>query len=219
MIVLALTGGIATGKSTTAALLRQMGIRVHDADKTVHRLIGPGGAAVDGIAKIWPHCMKDGSVDRAKLGRQVFVDQPQDLKKLNALLHPLVRLDEQVFLKRARRQGQKIVVLDIPLFFETDGAGRADFVLCTIAPPFLQKARALKRPGMTAEKLNAIRHRQWPERDKAAAASHVVPTGLGKAAAFRTLQKILPRLKNGPSPVTVARARTLRTYLHARNRP
>lgn len=186
MRILGLTGSIGQGKSTAARMLRRRRLPVHDADATVHRLLARGGAAVAAIAAAFPGVVVDGSVDRAALGRQVFGDAAA-LRRLEAILHPLVRRAEAEFLRRQARRGARLVVLDIPLLFETGGQRRCDAVAVVVAPAFLQAARVLRRPGMSPAKLAAIRAQQWPDATKTKRADFVVPTGTGMAPALRRL--------------------------------
>lgn len=187
MLILGLTGSIAMGKSTAAKQLGRLGLPLHDSDAVVHRLLAKGGAGVGAVARAFPGVEKNGAIDRQALGRQVFAD-PLALKRLEAILHPLVRRSTQRFLQRAQRQGRRAVVLDIPLLFETKGERLCDAVLVVSAPAFLQRQRALRRPGMTAEKLRGILARQVPDVEKRRRAFHVIPTGLGKGFSLRHLK-------------------------------
>jgi dephospho-CoA kinase len=194
VIVVALTGSIGMGKSVAANDLRRLGAVVHDADKVVGRLIGRGGKAVPIIDKAFPGVVKDGAVARDLLGAKVF-GNPTALKRLEAILHPMVRADEARALGIARRQRRKVVVLDIPLFYETPDPDRVDAVIVMTAPTFLQRARVLRRPGMTAERLAAVLARQMPDLEKRRRADFVVPTGLGHAFSFRQLSAIMRKLR------------------------
>lgn len=195
MIVLGVTGSIAMGKSTACALLRAQGVPVHDADATVHALFDRGGAAVAAIDAAFPGVVVDGRVDRARLGPRVLGDAAA-LKRLEAIVHPLVRAREKAFLDRHRRAGRDLVALDIPLLFETGGEKRCDATLVVSAPALIQRQRALRRPGMTAEKLAAILARQMPDAEKRRRADHVVPSGLGRAVTWRALAAILAAVKH-----------------------
>ncbi|MFA7430470.1 MAG: dephospho-CoA kinase [Rhodospirillaceae bacterium] len=190
MIVLGVTGSIAMGKSTACALLRAQGVPVHDADATVHRLFATGGAAVPLIAQAFPGVVVEGRVDRTLLGPRVL-GNTEALRRLEAIVHPLVRAEEKAFLDRYRRAGRSVVALDIPLLFETGGEARCDATLTVSAPAFLQRQRALRRPGMTAEKFAAILARQMPDAQKRRRADYVVPSGLGRAVTWRALAGIL----------------------------
>ena len=193
MIILGLTGSIGMGKTVAAAMLRRLGIPVHDSDAVVHRLIGRGGAAVSQIERAFPGVVKNGAVVRELLGQRVFNDRTA-LLRLEALLHPLVWEAERRFLGVAARDRCKMVVLDVPLLFETQGEQRVDAVVVVTAPAFIQRQRVLARPGMTAQRLAAILARQVPDRDKRQRADFVVETGLGRAFSFRKLSAIMGRL-------------------------
>jgi dephospho-CoA kinase len=193
MIVLGLTGSVGMGKSTAAAMLRRLGVPVHDADAAVHRLLAPGGAAVAAVAAAFPGTAAGGGIDRALLGQQVFGDAAA-LRRLERILHPLVRKSEQRFLKRARARGAPLVALDIPLLFETGGEKRCDAVVVVSAPPFLQRARVLARPGMSEERLRAILAKQVPDAEKRRRADFVVTSGLGRAPTFRGLRRVVRTL-------------------------
>jgi dephospho-CoA kinase len=194
MKILGLTGSIGMGKSTAAAMLRRLGVPVHDADATVHRLLGPGGAAVAAIERAFPGVAEGGAVNRQELGRRVF-GQPAELRRLEAILHPLVRRAETGFLKRQRRRHAALVVLDIPLLFETGGQRRCDRVAVVSCPAFLQAQRVLRRPGMTAAKLAAIRAQQLPDHEKRRRADFVLPTGTGRAPVLRRLRRIVTLMR------------------------
>lgn len=197
MKILGLTGSIGMGKSTAAALVRRLGVPVHDADATVHRLLARGGDAVAAIERAFPGVVRDGAVDRQELGRRVF-GQPAELRCLEAILHPLVRQAETAFLKRHRRYHTPLVVLDIPLLFETGGERRCDAVAVVSCPAFLQAQRVLRRPGMNPGKLAAIRAQQMPDREKRRRADFVLSSGAGKAPVLRGLKRIVTVLRQTP---------------------
>jgi dephospho-CoA kinase len=192
MKILCLTGSVGMGKTTAARMLRSMGIPVHDADAEGHRLLGRGGAAVKAVEAAFPGVKSGRAIDRAALGRIVFVD-PAALKRLEAILHPLVRQAERKFLAQSRRERRKLVVLDIPLLYETQGEGRCDGVIVVSAPKAIQHARVLARPGMTKERLAAIEARQMPDRQKRRRADIVIETGLGKRHSLENLRRALAR--------------------------
>ena len=194
MKVIGLTGSIGMGKTTAAALFRRRGIPVYDADRAVHKLSEKGGLAVPAIARAFPGVVKDGAVDRKALGALVFNDV-KALKKLESILHPLVARERTAFLRRNRARRQGIVVLDIPLLFETGGDALADQIVVVSAPAFLQTARVMKRPGMTAEKLQGILSHQMADCEKRRRADLVIPTGLGKRTALRLIDRLLADLK------------------------
>jgi dephospho-CoA kinase len=194
MKVIGLTGSVGMGKTTAAKILRRLGIPVHDADREVHRLLGPGGAAVEAVAAAFPGVRRDRAIDRAALGAKVFGD-PKALKRLEAILHPLVRRAEQRFLARARRARRPLVVLDIPLLLETGGEDRFDLVVVVSAPRRIQRARVLARPGMTAAKLAAIEARQMPDAEKRQRADLVIATGLGRRHSLNLLRRSMRRMR------------------------
>jgi dephospho-CoA kinase len=184
MKIIGLTGSIGMGKSTAAAMLKDMGVPVHEADAAVHRLMQPGGAAVDAVGELYPPaCAKNEKgavfIDRGVLGRAAFADDHL-MQKLEAILHPLVRQEEKRFLDEARARGVKLAVLDIPLLFESGGETRVDEVWVVSAPPFVQRLRVMARPGMTPEKFAAILVKQMPDEEKRRRADVVIPTGFGR---------------------------------------
>jgi dephospho-CoA kinase len=197
VIVLGLTGSIGMGKSTAAAMLRRLRVPLFDADAAVHRLLAPGGAAVTAVAALFPEVeTPQGGIDRRRLGARVF-DNPAALRRLESILHPLVRARERRFLTAARGRGARVAVLDIPLLFETGGEGRCDYVMVVSAPAFLQRQRVLQRPGMSDSRLAAILRQQMPDREKRRLADFVVPTGVGRAATLRRLRTIIRLLQDG----------------------
>jgi dephospho-CoA kinase len=189
MRILGLTGSIGMGKSTAAAMFRRDGIAVHDADAVVHDLLRRGGAAVPAVEAAFPGVVRDGAVDRRALGAQVFGD-PAALRRLEAILHPLVRRRLRRFLLQAGRRGDALVVLDIPLLFETGGERFCDGVAVVSALRLLQRQRVLARPGMTTEKFAAILAAQMPDGEKRRRADWVVPTGLGRRASRLALRAV-----------------------------
>jgi dephospho-CoA kinase len=195
VIILGLTGSIGMGKSTAASVLRQLGVPVHDADASVHRLMNHGGAAVGFVEAAFPGTALHGAIDRKELGRRVFAD-PAELKRLETILHPMVRDQEQIFLQTSRMRRHPVVVLDIPLLYETGGERRCDAVIVVTAPQFLQDQRVLKRPGMSRARLKEIVSKQMPDAEKRQRADFVVPTGLDKRAARVALARILKTLKH-----------------------
>lgn len=201
MRVLGLTGSIGMGKSTAANMLRRMGLPLHDADAAVHRLFAVGGAAVPAIEAAFPDSVVAGAVDRRRLGAAVFGD-PTALRRLEAIVHPLVRAEALAFLRRHRRARRPLVVLDIPLLYETGGDRLCDAVALVTAPSFLQEQRVLRRPGMTAERLATVRAQQMPDREKRRRADFLVLTGRGKGDTFRQLRRIVRRLR--PAVMTCA---------------
>ena len=195
MKVLGLTGGIGMGKSTAANTFRRLRVPVFDADAAVHRLQGRGGAAVRPIEAAFSGTTRDGRVDREALRARVLGD-PAALKRLEAIVHPLVRRAERAFLAAARRRGERLAVLDIPLLFETGGERRVDEVIVVTAPAAVQRARVLRRRGMTPERLDAILARQMPDALKRKKADHLVQTGLSRHAAQRHIRAIVRGLRS-----------------------
>jgi len=188
MIVLGLTGSIGMGKSTTADLFRAAGVPVHDADATVHALYR--GPAVAAIEAAFPGTTREGSVDRAALGARVLGDDAA-VRRLEAIVHPLVRAAETAFLDGARSKGRRVVVLDIPLLFETGGDARVDAVVTVTAPADVQRARVLARPGATVETFERILARQMPDAEKRRRSHFLVDSGRGLAPARLQVEGIL----------------------------
>ena len=191
MIVLGLTGSIGTGKSTTAAMFADLGVPVHDADRTVHELYA--GEAVVPIATAFPGAVRDGKVDRAALS-EILRQAPERFGELEAIVHPLVREREAAFLAHHREAGTPIVLLDIPLLFETGGASRVDKVVVVTCDPAIQRQRVLARPGMTEEKFDLIRARQMPDAEKRKRADFVVDSGHGLEPARQQVAEIVDTL-------------------------
>lgn len=197
MIVLGLTGSIGMGKSTAAAVLRRLGVPLYDADAEIHRMLGPGGTAAAAVATAFPGVVAaDGSIDRRRLGAHVF-GKPEELHRLEAILHPMVRAVERRWLAQQRARGARLVVLDIPLLFETDRIDRVDGVIVVSAPLRLQRERVLRRPGMSAERFAAILASQLPDRAKRDRADFVVSTALSRATTARQLAAIVRRVRQG----------------------
>jgi dephospho-CoA kinase len=190
VIIWGLTGGIGMGKSTATALLRRRHVPVFDADATVHALQARDGRAVAPIARAFPGTTRDGAVDREALRRAVL-GHPAALRRLERLMHPLVRAEERRFLAAARRRRRPLAVLDIPLLLETGGERRCDAVLVVTAPTATQRGRVLARPGMTPERLSAILKRQTPDPLRRIKADHLVRTGLSRHATRRQLLALL----------------------------
>jgi dephospho-CoA kinase len=194
--VLGLTGSIGMGKSHAAATLRRLGVPVHDADAEVHRLYAKDGAAVPLIAAAFPGVVEGGVVVRERL-RRIALAEPRILQRLEAMVHPLVRQAEQRFLAQARARRVPLVVLDVPLLFETGGERRCDAVLVVSAPRRVQLGRVLRRAGITCERLAAIESRQLPDSAKRRRADFIVETGLDKRTSLRTLGRIVNMLRSG----------------------
>lgn len=192
MKILGLTGSIGMGKSTAAAMLRRMGVPVHDADKVVHDLTKPGGKAIPAIKAAFPDIVSGDSLNRPELSRRAFND-PTILDTLERILHPLVRAEERRFLARQRARGARLVVLDIPLLYETHGETRCHAVLVVSAPRAVQLQRVLSRPGMSLAKLTGIEARQMPDAEKRKRADIVIPTGRGERATWAALKQAIAR--------------------------
>jgi dephospho-CoA kinase len=196
MFVLGLTGSIGMGKSTTARFFAEAGVPVHDADATVHRLYD--GEAAPAIEAAFPGTTAGGKVDRTKLAERVVGDQVA-LRRLEAIVHPLVREAEAQFLAQAEKAGAPVVVLDIPLLLETGGGERVDAVVTVSAPPEMQRARVLERPGVTEEKLEAMIANQLPDAEKRRRADFVVDTSQGFDAARAQVAQILAAIAKMPN--------------------
>ncbi|WP_112661956.1 dephospho-CoA kinase [Microvirga flavescens] len=196
--VLGLTGSVGMGKSATAAIFRKFGVPVHDADATVHALYR--GEAVPLIAKAFPSAVREGVVDRAALGHLVL-DNPDNLRALEAIVHPLVRAAEEKFLAGLHSDREPLAVLDIPLLFETGGETRCDAVLVVTASPEVQRARVLARDGMTEQKFKSILAKQMPDAEKRKRAHFRVDTGSGFASAGAQVRSILTCLAARPGRV------------------
>lgn len=195
MLTIGLTGSIGMGKSTTAAMFREAGIPVYDADAAVADLYLKGGAAVEPLEAAFPGVTKDGAVDREALRTRVLGDDAA-MATLNAIVHPLVGVDRVGFFKRAAEAGVDMVVLDIPLLFETGGHANMDAVVVVSAPPEQQRERVLARPGMTPERLDAILARQMHDAEKRAKAHFVVDTGRGLELARQQVAEIIAILRD-----------------------
>jgi dephospho-CoA kinase len=189
--ILGLTGSIGMGKSATAAMFRTRGVPVHDADATVHRLYA--GPAVAAVEAAFPGVAVNGAIDRTRLGQQVF-GKAAAMKRLETIVHPLVHAAEQDFLAAAREKGAHVVVLDIPLLYETGGESRCDAVAVVSAPAAIQRERVMARPGMDEERFAAILARQVPDVDKRARAHFVIDSSAGLAFAQQQVDDIIRAL-------------------------
>jgi dephospho-CoA kinase len=194
MIVIGLTGSIAMGKSETARMFREEGVPVFDSDACVHELYRDGGDAVAPIAKVFPEVIVNGAVDRGRL-TEAAAKHPSDLQRLEAIVHPLVREAQDRFVARWRSAKQPLVLLDIPLLFETGRDRDVDFTVVVSAPPAVQRERALARPGMTEEKFAMISARQMPDEEKRRRADRVIDTSRGLDAARAEVRAIIEELK------------------------
>lgn len=189
-IVIGLTGSIGMGKSTVTAQFEHLGAATSNADSIVHQLLGKGGRAVADVAQAFNGVEKDGAIDRQALGKLVFADDAK-LKKLESILHPLVVAEETRFVAAARAKGVDVVVMDIPLLFETGAELRCDATVVVTCPELIQRQRVLARPGMTEEKFRQILLHQMDNREKCARADFVVDTGLGKGHSMRCVREIM----------------------------
>jgi len=192
LIILGLTGSIGMGKSTTAQMFIEEGVPVHDADAAVHRLYA--GEAAPLIEAAFPGTVEDGVVDRAKLAEAV-IGNPEAIKKLEAVIHPLVKADADRFLEENRQKGTPVVVLDIPLLFEKGNRHRVDKVVVVTAPADVQRERVLARPGMSEKKFEGILALQTPDEEKRKQADFIVETGYGLEHARTAVREILRQLK------------------------
>jgi dephospho-CoA kinase len=197
MIVIGLTGSAAMGKSATAKMFADEGVPVFDADAVVHELYS--GAAVAPVEAEFPGVAINGRIDREQLAAKVF-DNPDALKKLESIVHPLVRAAQDKFRSDAEKSGTPIAVLDIPLLFETGGEARVDATVVVTAPADIQKSRLLERPGMTAEKIEGMLVRQMPDSEKQSRADFVIDTSRGFDAARAEVRSILQQLKERGLP-------------------
>ena len=191
MIKIGLTGSIGMGKSTTSDMFKALGVPVISADETVHELYSAEAAPL--IEAAFPGTAPDDVVDRKILSERLMA-RPEDFKRLEAIIHPLVRAREQSFLKQAAARGEKMVLLDIPLLFETGTTGRVDVIVVVSCAPEIQRQRVLARPGMTAEKFEAILSRQTPDAEKRQRADYVIDTGQGLEAAKQQVADIVAEL-------------------------
>jgi dephospho-CoA kinase len=211
MLIIGLTGSIGMGKSETAKMFARQGVPVCDSDATVHALYDHGGLAVGPIGEAFPEAVVDGKVNRERLSRAVL-GKPEAMKRLETIVHPLVGVAQRDFLMRAAASGAAMVVLDIPLLYETGGEKRVDVVVVVSAPAALQRQRVLLRPGMTPEKLDAILHKQMPDAEKRARADFIVDSSQGLAHAEAQVVAIIEQLKHRPGAIWTA------NQTHARDR-
>ena len=198
MKILGLTGSIGMGKTTAAIMLEKLGLKICDSDAIVHRLLGPSGAEVEKVEEEFVNVVREGAVDRYQLGRRVFGDDVA-LKKLEAILHPMVQSRQADFLRLAALQNASIVVLDVPLLFEVGTDQRCDAVVVVTAPRFLQEQRVLWRPGMTLQRFEATLNRQLHDLQKRQRADFIIHTGLGKWHTFRELRQVVNQMLDRPN--------------------
>ncbi|MBC8159020.1 MAG: dephospho-CoA kinase [Rhodospirillales bacterium] len=194
MIILGLTGSIGMGKTMAAGMFRRQGVPVHDADACVHKALSNDPNVIRKVDKLFPGVVENGRIDRNTLGARVFGDN-QALAALEAILHPVVRSDQIAFIGRASVRRERLVVLDIPLLFETGADLDCDFAAVVTAPPCVQRHRVLRRPGMTPEKLRNILSRQLPDAEKTRRADFIIRSGLGRRMALRDVRQIVTLLR------------------------
>ncbi|MBC7669595.1 MAG: dephospho-CoA kinase [Gemmatimonadaceae bacterium] len=194
MIILGLTGSIGMGKSTTSKMFADEGVPVYDSDAAVHALYASGGAAVAPVEAAFPGVVIDGAIDRTRLS-QAVVANPEALQILESIVHPLVGADRVGFFEEAKSEGADIVVLDIPLLYETGGDKKVDKVVVVSAPVGMQRERVLARTGMEPAKFEAILARQTPDAEKRARADFLIDTGQGLDHARGQVRDILARLR------------------------
>ena len=194
MRVIGLTGSIGMGKSTTAAMFREAGIPVYDADAAVHAAYDVGGIAAEPVGDAFPGVVKDGRVDREAL-RQAVLGNPEALKRLNAIVHPLVGRDRAGAFEAAKASGADMIIMDVPLIFETGGEKNMDAVIVVTAPAAMQRERVLAREGMTPERLDAILAQQVPDAEKRSRAHYVIDTSQGLGAARTRVAEIIADLR------------------------
>ena len=204
MYLIGLTGSIGMGKTQTAALFEEEGVPRYDADAAVHGLYEVGGAAVGPIGELFPEAVRDGAVDRAALGRIVLKDGAK-LAALEKMVHPLAGATQVDFLNAQMAAGATHVLLDVPLLFETGGHKFVDCVVVVSAPPDIQRARVLERPGMTEEKFADILAKQMPDSDKRAAADFIIDSSVSVADAHRQVKEILAAVRDRKGTVLQAR--------------
>ena len=196
MKIIGLTGSIGMGKSTTAAMFRDAGIPVYDADAAVHRAYDVGGIAVEPVGAAFPGVVKDGRVDREAL-RQAVLGKPEAMQTLNGIVHPLLGQQRAEVFDQARAAGADMVIMDVPLIYETGGEKNMDAVIVVSAPADVQRERVLAREGMSPERLDAILAQQLPDAEKRKRADYVIDTGRGLEAAREQVAEIIAKLRAG----------------------
>lgn len=198
MVIVGLTGSIGMGKSETAKMFRRLGIAVYDADAAVHGIYAPGGSAVAPIEEAFPGVTGPNGVDRDALAKRVLND-PAALKKLESIVHPLVGLEQQKFLAQAAAEKAEMIVIDVPLLYETGGQKRVDCVVLVSAPYELQRERVLERPGMSEEKFQSILAKQVPDAQKREQADYIIDSSKGLEAAMAQVEALIPLLRKVPA--------------------
>ena len=197
MRVLGLTGGMGAGKSTVARFFRRAGWPVFDADLVVHSLQAKGGAAVPEIARLWPHTVRDGAVDRMALRRAV-IGSPDQIAALEAIMHPLVRQARRRFLSRMRRRGVRTCLLDIPLLFETGADRDCDAVIVVTAPLAVRLRRIMRRRSLSEEQARALLARQMSDKERNRRADHLLHNGLSRGHTARQMKRLISQLETMP---------------------
>ena len=203
MLIIGLTGSIGMGKSATAQMFAKRGVPVCDSDALVHGLYEPGGAAVEPITALFPQANVDGRIDRQVLSRLVL-GKPEELRRLERIVHPLVGLAQAKFLQDCAARGERMVVLDIPLLLESAGPRRVDVIVVVSAPADVQRARVLARPGMTTEKFEAIVAKQMPDDEKRAKADFVIDTSKGFEYADKQVDDVIQALADRRGEIWVS---------------
>ena len=193
MIILGLTGSIATGKSTVARMIGRFQLPVFDADLAVHQMMQASHPVYARIIKAFPKAKGKGQIDRKALGGIVFEDEAK-LDELESIIHPEVRKAEIAFIEKAQREGKKAALLDIPLLFESGADALCDLTVLCYCPPFIQKQRAMRRAGMTEEKFARILASQMPQDEKLELADVVIDTGLGKAHSMKQIKRLMKEI-------------------------
>jgi dephospho-CoA kinase len=220
MIIIGLTGSVGMGKSTAAAMLNRMGIPICDSDALVHSFMAKGGAAIPRIKALFPDVIKDGAVDRPALGKIVFGDTAA-LRKLEQILHPMVRQSQRDFLKQAQTNNRAFAVLDVPLLFEGGIDALCDYSIVVTAPAFLQRQRVMSRPGMTEARFQGTLNHQMADYRKRQRADFVVQTGLNRYDTLTRLTRIIALLSLSPpgnAPAKWGPGWAGKKLKHARNR-
>lgn len=193
LVIIGLTGSIGMGKSETAKMFERTGVPMFDSDAAVHDLMAGEGPAVERVEKTFPGVRGPNGIDRTRLGKRVFGDKAA-LKKLEAILHPMVSELRQEFFDRATSQGHEMVVMDVPLLFETGGEQQCDYTVVVTAPEDIQRQRVLARPNMTARKFEDILARQMPDREKRQRADFVVQSDHGLEYAENQVRQIIEKI-------------------------
>ena len=194
-IIIGLTGGIGMGKSTIAKQFADCGVSVLDSDEIVHQLLGKNGKAVAKVAELFPNTLKENQIDRKILGQIDFADK-EKLNQLEEILHPLVREAQEEFIQQARKNKENLIILDIPLLFETDSYKICHYTIVATASESVQKQRVLARPNMTEEKFHRIIAQQMPDKEKCSRADFVINTEFGKDKSLEEVKEILAKIKS-----------------------